>query len=71
MPEQVLNDSDVDPLFQEMGGKAVAQSVDRDALVQASSLDPRRHARCSERAVIGRAGSEPGMSQCCERVRFQ
>src|SRR3954463_4831989 len=40
MPEQVLNDPDVDPLFQEVGGKAVAQSVSRDALVQAGSLDP-------------------------------
>ncbi len=38
MPEQVLDDPDVDPLLQEMGGGAVPKGMNGDALVQASDL---------------------------------
>lgn len=38
MTEQVLDHAHVDAAFQEMSGKAMAQGVDRDLLVQAGGL---------------------------------
>ena len=72
MAEQVLDHPDVDALFQEVGGEAVAQCVDGDRLVETGSLQrPRGKRAASCRGVIGRSGSAPGNSQSCRSVVFQ
>src|SRR6476661_7928334 len=38
MAEQILDHANIDAAFQEMRGKAMAQGVDRDLLLQAGSL---------------------------------
>ena len=38
MPEQVLDDADIDALLQQVGGKAVAQRVHGDGLVETGSI---------------------------------
>jgi hypothetical protein len=38
MPEQVLDDANVDALFKQVGRKTVSQRVDRDRLAQSGGL---------------------------------
>ena len=66
MPEQDLDDADVDVLLEQMGGEAVAQRMGRDAL-----LDAGRFRRLMDGAVelarrdrlAGCAGKQPAMGQ--------
>src|SRR5438128_2638649 len=38
VPEQILNDPDIDTLLQQMRGEAVPKCMDRDRLIEASSV---------------------------------
>ena len=50
VPEQYLDDADVDVLFQQMRGEAVAQRVRRHPLPDLGGLPPRRGPRGSSAA---------------------
>jgi hypothetical protein len=68
--EQHLDDADIDVLLDLVGGKAVPQGVQRDALLISAIWAAAWQARLSWRLVIGCAGSRPGNSQPCGRAAF-
>src|SRR5436305_3368142 len=70
VPEQHLDDADVDVLLEQMGGEAVPQGVQRDALVDLAIWAAAWQARLSWRVVIGCTGSRPGNSQPRGRAAF-
>jgi len=71
MPEQVLDDANVDALFKQVGRKTVSQRVDRDRLAQPGGLGRAPAGQLQRPLVIGRAGLRPGNSQCDGRVARQ
>ena len=62
MPEQNLDDADIDILLEQMGGKAVAQRVRADALLDAGGF------RCLMDGPVELAGRDRLESNCARET---
>ena len=69
--EQDLEDADVGPGLEQMGGEAVPQGVDGDRFRQAGRRTATRQAACSVAVLTGLPWSRPGNSQCAGLAKRQ